>query len=100
MNVQNLIRMLEDLDPEAEVRLAIQPSYPFEHRLGGVRYRSKNQEAIDDIHEAMRGGELTEEEKEEASDRLLELDETDEKIVYLLEGGQIGYASRNLWNED
>jgi hypothetical protein len=36
MTVQSLIEILEDMDPEAEVRLAIQPSYPFEHSVGQV----------------------------------------------------------------
>jgi len=30
MKVSDLISVLEDCDPDGEVRLAIQPSYPFE----------------------------------------------------------------------
>lgn len=33
MTVAELIEQLEALDPEAEVRIAVQPTYPFEHRL-------------------------------------------------------------------
>lgn len=33
MTVADLIDILSDFDEDAEVRLAIQPSYPFEHRL-------------------------------------------------------------------
>lgn len=33
MTVAELIELLSDLDPEAEVRLAVQPSWPFEHHL-------------------------------------------------------------------
>ena len=31
MNARDLIEMLEDLDPETEIRLAHQPSWPFEY---------------------------------------------------------------------
>jgi len=36
MTVQDLIQELEQFDPDAEVRLAIQPEWPFEHAVGGV----------------------------------------------------------------
>lgn len=36
MTVQELITTLEDFDPDAVVRLAIQPSWPFEYRIGDV----------------------------------------------------------------
>lgn len=31
MTVQELMELLEGMDPDAEVRMAIQPSWPFEH---------------------------------------------------------------------
>ncbi|MEU2453919.1 hypothetical protein ABZ605_28050 [Streptomyces sp. NPDC012765] len=36
MTVANLIAKLAKLDPEAPVRLATQPTYPFEHAIGAV----------------------------------------------------------------
>ncbi len=36
MLVADLIRTLEDMDPEAEVRLAVQPSYPMTYSIGDV----------------------------------------------------------------
>lgn len=36
MTVAQLIEILEGMDEEAEVRLAIQPNYPFEHGIGEV----------------------------------------------------------------
>ncbi|MFJ2278850.1 hypothetical protein ACIOEZ_32400 [Streptomyces sp. NPDC087866] len=36
MTVADLIELLERLDPEAKVRAATQPSYPFEYRIGQV----------------------------------------------------------------
>ncbi|MEU3399521.1 hypothetical protein [Streptomyces filamentosus] len=36
MTVAELIETLEQMNPEAPVRLAFQPRYPFEHALGEV----------------------------------------------------------------
>ena len=36
MTVEELIQELQYLDPAAEVRLAEQPSWPFEYNLNGV----------------------------------------------------------------
>ena len=36
MKVQDLIDFLEDADPDDEVRLAMQPSWPFEYSIGQV----------------------------------------------------------------
>lgn len=36
MNVSELIDLLGDFDPDAEVRLAFQPSWPLQYRIGDV----------------------------------------------------------------
>ncbi|MFZ3475342.1 hypothetical protein ACODT3_42440 [Streptomyces sp. 4.24] len=36
MTVADLIAKLEKLNPEAPVRMATQPSYPFEYTIGAV----------------------------------------------------------------
>ena len=36
MNVQELIDQLQDMDPDAEVRLATQPSYPLQAKVSTV----------------------------------------------------------------
>lgn len=36
MNVGQLIEMLQDMNPDHEVRLAFQPEWPFEYRMGPV----------------------------------------------------------------
>jgi hypothetical protein len=36
MTVRDLVRLLEDFDPDAEVRLAVQPSWPLRHNVAGV----------------------------------------------------------------
>lgn len=73
MTVRDLIRQLEDFEPDTEVRLAFQPRWPFEHSIGSVV-------SVD----------LTDEDAdydEEVSD----YENTGEQIVYIGEGRQIGY---------
>lgn len=36
LTVEDLIAKLEGMDPEAPVRLAMQPNYPFEYTIGEV----------------------------------------------------------------
>ena len=40
MTVQELLDLLDGVDPSTEVRIAYQPSYPLECSLGGVRLGS------------------------------------------------------------
>jgi hypothetical protein len=61
MTVQELIEMLSELDPFAEVRLATQPSWPLEYELTG----------------------------------LLAQDPA-EQVVYLVQGGQLGYLPGDI----
>lgn len=36
MNVQELLDLLADCDPDAEIRIGIQPGYPLRHGVAGV----------------------------------------------------------------
>ena len=94
MKVQELIYLLEQYDPDADVILGIQPSWPFEHRIRGVVERSEFVEYDDE--------ELAEFDKEEEGDRSASRDSfstagkpTD---VIICEGGQIRYADRNMFD--
>lgn len=66
MTVDELIEYLEEFRG-MEVRLATQPSYPFENSIKGVVTNS-------DI-----------------------IEEGDEEVCYILEGSQLAYASKELW---
>lgn len=51
MTVGQLIETLEGFDPDAVVRLAVQPSWPFEHSIGRieeVEYERKDELGVDD----------------------------------------------------
>ena len=68
MRVAELIALLEDMPEDAEVRLAQQPSWPFEYSIGGV---------------VMVGPDAGTEDEDE--------DAPEENVVYIAESGQLGY---------
>ena len=80
MTVEELIRLLEDCDRDAEVRFASQPSWPFEY-------------SITDVCEHWPGGPspYPDEEPDEPEDEM--------PTVYLVEGRQIGYLPGDVKNE-
>jgi hypothetical protein len=71
MTVQELIYELEQMNPDAEVRFASQPSWPFENDIDSVvQVEVENRQTGDAV-----------------------------KIVYLEEGRQIGYLPREAKEE-
>jgi hypothetical protein len=79
MKVIELKEALEGLPDEAEVRLAMQPSWPFEYSIGDVIPLEPIEEELDE---------------EEKRDDDPEFDDTI-KVVYLTEGSQLGYLPGN-----
>lgn len=82
MKVHELIGYLEDMPEDAEVRLAIQPSWPFEHRIGNVVEVNLNSEE----HEACDGEGCAECQSTGRTNA-----DGEDVVVYIGEGGQIGY---------
>jgi hypothetical protein len=74
MKVRQLIDLLADYSPEAGVRLAIQSCYPLEAHVAGVVSQSEIR--------AHSGKELGDHEPD---------------VVFVLEGGQVGYGNRMAW---
>lgn len=78
MTVRELRRVLFEVeDQDAEVRLAFQPNWPFEHSIGTIREVSLEDENVYDE----------------------EGDEYVEKVVYIGEGGQLGYLPNRAKQE-
>ena len=82
MTVRELISALETFDENQEVRLAQQPNYPFEY-------------SIDNIVE------FSDADKDDpyASSDSVSQDADDEHIVYITEGQQLGYLSKEVWEQ-
>jgi hypothetical protein len=74
MTVSELIMELEQLDPDAEVRLACQQSWPFEYTIKGVTTASAVGKADQDVEDTM------------------------DDIIYLVEGEQLGYFTSTAWD--
>ena len=86
MTVSELIDLLEDCDPDAEVLLMSQPSWPFEHTVAGVAIRSESEDRDED------GADDEEDEVEPARP-----DGTRSNDVFILEGTQLRYGTRDAW---
>src|SRR5690606_4199185 len=84
MTGQELLAELADCPPDAEVRLAVQPHYPFQHSIAGVCW-PEEPDTCPDCGGAYVAG---------PGDDPCQCDErpTDAEIVYLAEGGQIAEA--------
>jgi len=72
MKVKELMELLSEVDPDANVRLMLQPRYPFEHGIRGIAIRSDFQE--------VEGSDLS------GGD------------VFILEGGQLGYGNSDAFD--
>jgi hypothetical protein len=82
--IERLEELRDDVGADAEVRLMTQPNWPFENSIRGVTTADEILAAdIDD-------GETTD----------VEISDEDAigNVVYIVEGGQIGYGSKNAWN--
>ena len=75
MIVYELKMLLEDLDEDAEVRLAMQPSWPMEYTIGDVVLVEENSSYPMSEHRA---------------------DEYEPGIVYISEGDQLGYLPQRV----
>ncbi|MFI5298959.1 MAG: hypothetical protein ACHREM_12755 [Polyangiales bacterium] len=87
MNVRQLIAMLEEQDPEAQVFLASQPGWPFEYSIHGVAVRSEmDGDAEDD------GEDNADQARARASNGCAPSD------VFIVEGSQLRYGSKAAWD--
>jgi len=90
MTVQELIDLLEDMDREAEVRIADQPNWPFEYEIDAVA-------EVDGLT-CEECGCPWDEHPELDDDEGCDMTPTDDEaepspIVYLATGQQLGYLS-------
>jgi len=77
MTVRELMERLDEFDPDSEVRIASQPSWPFEYSIS---------EVVPVIEDEL----VDEEDAEEAIKEIPDFPKKDD-IIYLVEGNQLGY---------
>lgn len=100
MTVQQLIEELEGMNPEAEVRFASQPNWPFEYsinRVVEVQPETERDIANDLLDEGM--ADSMEEALEMAEQKMLQSSPSETSVVYLEEGSQLGYLPQKVRNE-
>ena len=85
MKVSELIELLEEQDPDAEVLVMSQPNWPFELSLAGVTTR-------EEILRADR------EERDDDDDEPRLERGTAKNDVFLVEGEQLRYGSKTAWS--
>jgi hypothetical protein len=85
MKVSELIELLQDQDPDAEVMIMSQESWPFENAVAGVAVR---EEFVDDDDEDCEDEEREEPRYEKG---------TAANDVFLVEGQQLRYGSKAAW---
>jgi hypothetical protein len=88
MKVSELIELLEEQDPDAEVLLMMQQNWPFECSLAGVTTREEMLRA--DRDEDRAGDDDDEEPRLERG--------TAKNDVFLVEGEQLRYGSKTAWS--
>lgn len=93
MKLQELLDLLEEFadecDPDTEVRLAIQPNWPFEHFIGQLTLYDPAQALREESNE-LDSNEVDEQDKMELQHELFEAEQKP-KILYISEAGQAGY---------
>ena len=105
MTVKELMELLEEQDPEAEVRLMEQPNWPFEYSLGNRIYDPSdrpcsecNLDRDDPVHDpsnlafdyhSFEGFRPVQDSWSTAP--------ADHPVVYLVEGQQLAYGDRDAW---
>lgn len=99
MNINDLISELTHIaeaHPDAEVRFASQPNWPFEYEISDIAVCNLAEESEaedDDLREWMEDGDVDEEVIREWMDI-----DNDEVVVYLGEGSQLGYLPETAKN--
>ncbi len=89
MKVSELIELLEEQDPDAEVLVMSQPNWPFELGLAGVTTR-------DEMLRADRDEDVDGDDDDEQEPRLE--GGAAKNDVFLVEGEQLRYGSKTAWS--
>lgn len=84
-----LDELAETLPGDTEVKIASQPSYPFEHSIAQVATYGTEEYDIEDAPNAMEG--LEGDDLEEAQKYLEELKGRNTQVIYIAEGSQQEY---------
>ncbi len=93
MTASEMIQLLSAVDPDTEVRIAEQPSWPFEYAISGVvevrmgadREENANLECAQEILDSDHSS------PEERSEAYRIIDAASTSVLYIVEGTQLAY---------
>lgn len=91
MKVSELIELLEEQDPDAEVLVMMQQNWPFECSLAGVTTR-------EEIERADRDDDEDDDEDDDDAEEAPRERGTAKSDVFLVEGDQLRYGSKTAWD--
>lgn len=96
MTIDELISILEDykedgLDGDTEVRLMVQQGWPFENSIHGLCSSIQINEEAEQRRRDRDGDDYN------PDDYDAEIDD-DEPVLFIVDGGQLGYGSEIAWN--
>jgi len=113
MTARDLIRELEDLDPDTEVRIMSQPSWPFEYAISHTWAPTSPEAEIvcdecdglceldatcDEYHHMNQSLDEDHEPQFEDHETSFTPHGNPESVVYLVEGTQLAYGTKTAWN--
>ena len=96
----DLIEMLQDLDPDTEIRLMSQPSWPFEYSLATDLYIPERVPSCPTCGADLVGRDHDEgctQDQDENPVDTFEPEGSPEKVAYLVEGTQLAYGTKAAW---
>ena len=88
MRVSELMEILDTMDPDAAVWLAVQPTWPFEHEIHGICERRDFTGCDDDDDD-----DAPDTDRWSASESELPAND-----VLILSGSQVRYGSKDAWD--
>ena len=89
MKVGKLRLILEGLDDDVDVMVAAQPNWPLQYFAGTAIVVDSNQEAIDELQDALYGPDLTDDERDQAKAQIAKLEAENKTRLYISEGGSV-----------
>jgi len=95
MTKQDLLILLEEVDDDTEIRLMMQPSWPFEYSIAGVILASE----ITDEDDRPRGLVHDDDEEEEIGGYQPKELAPGQDCLFLVEGSQIGYGTKAAFDD-
>jgi len=100
--IESLVNLAATGNGDAEIRLAHQPHYPHQYKLHGIKLVNLHEEEIMEIRDFLHHADPDADADAivEAQEQLEKLQKKNTHVVYFTEGSHVGYASKDLWDED